>query len=352
MGQAHLPDGVREQLLAAGATDDEINRVTDDEALFTLAGDIVRRRGIEWMTMEEVAAATGVSLEEVERFRLLVGLPASDSLVPEWTVSDLESYRVAAAYTGEEVAREYLRVLAAAAANVAAAATAIALNEVTPRLHEMDLPSADVLELIDAMVTEMVVRTPKAWDHLFRQHLLLSAGRGRAVHEAELSRLAIAFVDLTDSTHWTEQVSNAVHAAALSRFEDAAWSSATGRGGRLVKLIGDEAMLVATEPRHAVQAAADICEMADADPDLPRARGAVGYGPVYARGGDYFGTLVNLVARAVKEARPGQLLVSPEVAASLDGSKFRLSSARQHTLRGIDQPVDLIEVSGLTGSAQ
>ena len=188
----------------------------------------------------------------------------------------------------------------------------------------------------------------KAWHHLFREHLLLSARRGRAEHEAELSRIAIAFVDLTDSTPWAEQVPRTRHSAALSRFEEAAWSSASAREVRLVKLIGDEVMLVATEPRHAVEVAADICSMADADPDLPPARGAVGYGPVYASGGDYFGTLVNLVARAVKVARPGHLVVSTEVAASLGHSQFTLGTAEQHTLRGIDHPIDLvpIEVSG------
>ncbi|MGA8725079.1 MAG: adenylate/guanylate cyclase domain-containing protein [Acidimicrobiales bacterium] len=194
------------------------------------------------------------------------------------------------------------------------------------------------------MVIELVTRTPKAWQQLFRQHILLSARRGRAEHEAELSRVAVAFVDLTESTQWAEQVPRARHSAALSRFEDAAWSSASARGVRLVKLIGDEAMLVATDPRHAVEAAADICAVAHADPDLPPARGAVGYGSVYARGGDYFGSLVNLVARAVKVARPGHLIVSKEVAASLGDSGFTLGTAEQHAFRGFDLPIDLIPV--------
>jgi len=114
-----------------------------------------------------------------------------------------------------------------------------------------------------------------------------------------------------------------------------------------VKLIGDEAMLVATEPYTAVRAATDICAMVDADHDLPPARGAVGYGPVYARAGDYFGTLVNLVARAVKVARPGQLVVSHDVATLLDGSEFELASAQQHMLRGIDHPINLTPVVGV-----
>ena len=111
-----------------------------------------------------------------------------------------------------------------------------------------------------------------------------------------------------------------------------------------MKLIGDEAMLVATDPVRAVEAAADICAMTHADPDLPPARGAVGYGPVYTRGGDYFGTIVNLVARAVKVARPGHLVVSPEVGVALDNSEFTLGITEQHSLRGVDHPIDLIPV--------
>ncbi len=344
-----LPEGVREHLLAAGASEEEIDRVMDNDALLTLAGDLVRRRDIEWIPIEDIASTAGVSVEDVERYRLLVGLPARGNLLPEWTIYGLESYRVAASLVGDEVTRAWFRVVAASAATVAAAATAIALNDATPLLREMDLPPLDTLQLLEAMTNEMITRTPKAWRHVFREHLLLSARRGRAEHEAEVSRVAIAFVDLTDSTRWTEQVPRARHSAALSRFEDAAWSSASARGVRLVKLIGDEAMLVATDPRPAVEAAGDICAFADADPDLPRARGAVGYGPVYARGGDYFGTLVNLVARAVKFARPGHLVVSREVAPSLAGSEFTPGAAEQHTLRGIDHPIDLIpvEVPGL-----
>jgi hypothetical protein len=95
-----LPDGVREYLLAAGAIEAEIDRVKDDDALFTPAGDVWR--DIKWMPIEDVAAITGVSDEDVERYRLLVGLTSRDNLVREWTVSGLETYRVAASLVGDQ----------------------------------------------------------------------------------------------------------------------------------------------------------------------------------------------------------------------------------------------------------
>lgn len=98
-----LPEGVREHLLAAGASEEEIDRVMDNDALLTLAGDLVRRRDIEWIPIEDIASTAGVSVEDVERYRLLVGLPARGNLLPEWTIYGLESYRVAASLVGDEV---------------------------------------------------------------------------------------------------------------------------------------------------------------------------------------------------------------------------------------------------------
>jgi hypothetical protein len=59
-------------------------------------------------------------------------------------------------------------------------------------------------------------------------------------------------VDLAGSSSWAAQISNAEYAAALSGCEDGAWSAASSRGARLVKMIGDEAMLDASEPRTVV----------------------------------------------------------------------------------------------------
>lgn len=48
----------------------------------------------------------------------------------------------------------------------------------------------------------------------------------------------------------------------------------------------------------------------DGDPSLPGVRAAVGYGDVTWRGGDYVGPLVNLVARSVKVATAGTVVVT------------------------------------------
>jgi class 3 adenylate cyclase len=109
----------------------------------------------------------------------------------------------------------------------------------------------------------------------------------------------------------------------------------------LVKLIGDEAMLVAGDPATLCAVAVAVCEMATSDPVLPGARGAVGFGSVTARDGDYFGPLVNVVARASKLAPRGGIVVTAEVAASLDPATWSTEPLGAAELRGVSGAVSL-----------
>jgi class 3 adenylate cyclase len=72
----------------------------------------------------------------------------------------------------------------------------------------------------------------------------------------------------------------------------------------------------------------------------------VGYGTVGAREGDYFGPLVNLVARAVKVGEPGSVVVTETVRADLDHSpapddRFEIVELSARELRGFGESVRL-----------
>jgi class 3 adenylate cyclase len=63
------------------------------------------------------------------------------------------------------------------------------------------------------------------------------------------------------------------------------------------------------------------------------------FGPVVPRDGDYFGAVVNLAARLVADAPPGQVLVTRAVADELaDGDLTPLVTRR---VRGFDEPVEV-----------
>ena len=79
-------------------------------------------------------------------------------------------------------------------------------------------------------------------------------------------------------------------------------------GGRVVKFIGDEVMWVTSTPELLAKVAVDLVEHPRAREAGLQVRAGLGYGSVLAIGGDYFGNAVNLAARLVGAAAPGQIL--------------------------------------------
>jgi len=79
------------------------------------------------------------------------------------------------------------------------------------------------------------------------------------------------------------------------------------------------------------------------DAGLPPAHVGVAAGPVVIQGGDYFGRTVNLAARLAGRADPGQVLVSGRVASAPSPEGVRFVALGQRRLKGIAQPVELLE---------
>jgi adenylate cyclase len=128
----------------------------------------------------------------------------------------------------------------------------------------------------------------------------------------------------------------------LRRFEEGVARTATSAGARVVKLLGDEAMFVAGSP---AEAAAIACALVAA-PDLPELRVGLATGAVLTRGGDVFGSTVNLAARLVELAAPGQVLADPVTAGRLRGlDGVAVTPIGPHRVAGFEHD---IEVHALT----
>ena len=110
-------------------------------------------------------------------------------------------------------------------------------------------------------------------------------------------------------------------------------------------MIGDEVFFVAPSVDIACRIALDVCGAVAVNPLLPAARGAVGYGLVTPREGDYFGPLVNLVSRLVKRAEPGAVVVTADAAAALpDDGGWTRDEIGLESLRGVERPVSVVAV--------
>ena len=316
--------------------------------LATLGADRILLDAGNLMSAHVVATETGVPIDRVLRVRLASGLPAeAEHLVPAWLVDDVNGFQAASVLFGESATLAFTRVMGSSAARIAEAAIGLFLSEVDAELSERRatglewaVANEEAASLVGVVTTTMT--------HLLREHLMLAVRRQRATSGADGSagnvrQMAIGFVDLANSTEWATSLTLRDQVDALALFEKAAWEIATRNGGRVVKLIGDEAMFAVSDASDACTIALDLCDAVSREPSLPDARGAVGFGEVVTRDGDYFGPLVHIVARSVKAAVESGVVVDESVMkrSRSAGNAFRFTSLGPHPLRGVEAPVSL-----------
>ncbi len=113
-------------------------------------------------------------------------------------------------------------------------------------------------------------------------------------------------------------------------------------------MIGDAVFFSAPTADVACRIGIEAIRAAAEDDILPPARGAVGLGTATPREGDYFGPLVNLLARLVKAGAPGQLVVTESTVAALEPDAWTRQPLEVDDLRGIDHPVHAFVVEPVT----
>lgn len=153
----------------------------------------------------------------------------------------------------------------------------------------------------------------------------------------------IAFVDLTGFTRVTRQLGDEAAADLSLRLGELARREADARGGRLIKLLGDGALLHLPDAANAVAASLALLEAMPAA-GLGSGHAGVHCGPIIEREGDVYGQTVNLAARISDQASDGATYVSAEVASDLAGEPFVCRSVGAVDLQGVG-PVELYQVT-------
>ncbi len=115
-------------------------------------------------------------------------------------------------------------------------------------------------------------------------------------------------------------------------------------GGRVVKFIGDAVMWVSPGAERLAKAAVDLVDHPQARRVGLQVRAGLGYGMVLAINADYFGNPVNLAARLVAAAEPGQILAAAEVRDQLP--EWPATIQDPLLLKGFDAPVTAYDLHG------
>jgi adenylate cyclase len=333
--------GLIDYLDKLGFTAEEMVEAERAGRLFGLAGDALQGPGRPVYSLRTAAEALEVPLNELAQAWAVMGLTISDPEAPALSQADvdgLQTWAAIKALVGGEAALAFLRVLGNAMARLAEAGGTMA------RMAQPDLlMSLSGDELTTAMayraVTEITHQFGVLIDAVFRQHVVAARTHFEGViSDASASvTCGIGFADLTGFTKLTQVLTPTELFDLLVDFGGSVSDLVHADGGRVVKFIGDEVMWVTSTPELLVKVAMDLVEHPRAREAGLQVRAGLGFGSVLAIGGDYFGTPVNLAARLVGAAAPGQILASADLRDEL--AEWPAIPQEPLILKGFDEPM-------------
>lgn len=285
----------------------------DDLLLHALAQAFV---GTPTLSEEELAAGSGVDPELARQLWAAMGFVAVEPRSVAFTRSDLDALaKVSGTLSSRppEVVVQQTRVLSSLLARVADVVAESMSGDITA-LRESGMNDTEVAAATIAQT--QLVDTSGLIDYLFRRQLVTSLAHqltGSRSEERAGEPVAIFFADLVGYTALSQEMGDEELASLVTRFQSIAFEVIGSGGGRVVKTLGDEVMVVCEDPAAAAEMACRLVKLCSEDEELPPLRVGLAYGPVLAIAGDYFGTTVNLASRLTGIARPGTMLASDTV---------------------------------------
>ncbi len=167
--------------------------------------------------------------------------------------------------------------------------------------------------------------------------------------EPQVQTLAFLLTDIEDSTVLWELYTNAMRAA-IAVHDRIVLGAAEAAGGRLVKRVGDGIDLVFADAGAAVAAASqiqgDLATVLWDEIESLRVRMAIDVGEVEARGGDYFGPVLNRAGRVLAAAHGGQVLLSADAHAALSATSggWQAKALGEFRLKGLGSPQHVFQL--------
>ena len=151
--------------------------------------------------------------------------------------------------------------------------------------------------------------------------------------EGTRTMATMLFTDIVGSTELAADVGDRRWRELLDRMDQVTDQRLSIHGGRRITATGDGSLAMLPMPTAAVSAAAEI--IADLESVGLQVRASIHTGEVEVRGDDIGGLAVNLTARILDLAGPGEILVSGAVPAITIGSAIEYEARGVHELRGV-----------------
>jgi adenylate cyclase len=338
-----------EQLTVEGISLDDLRSATRDGRLLFVGAERMIS-GVPRYSVRQVAERAGVAIDFVMALRRANGLPVPEVDAVVCSEADVDGALLARRFLDAGVTEEQQLAVVRVLGRGLAQAAEIMRATVLELALEPGVGEAELAHRIAAQVEGLMPMIGPMLEQMARLHLRHMV-RTEAISAAERAdgslpgarEVNVAFADLVGFTRLGEEVDPDELERVAQRLT--ALTIECLRGDvRLVKTIGDGAMLVSPDAASMLEVALDLVDAADAEGrDFPQLRIGVASGAALSRAGDWYGRPVNIASRITTIARPGSVLATRAVR-DAGGNGFRWSSAGARSLKGIDEPVRLYRV--------
>jgi len=299
-------------------------------------------------TLVEAARETGLEAALIERIYTTVGFNAQS--VERLSEDDLQLLRYVAAVLAAGFPLvaflQLLRVYGQALAQLADAEVRLFHLYVHEPLMRDGVPGLEMAEEMEGLARELLPLASPIMDHVhqrFLQHFVEQDVIGHMEadldeHDLDLGRLrvAIAFADLAGYTRLTEEQGEEQAVDAVERFVEAVENTLPD-DARVIKTIGDEVMVVGSDPAALTDWAVGF-QTLQVERPLPRI--GIHHGETLYRDGDYYGREVNQAARVAARAAGGEVLVTRPVVEAA-GPHLEFEPIGEVRLKGFSSPTEL-----------
>jgi adenylate cyclase len=299
-------------------------------------------------TLEDAARETGLEPALIERIYSTVGW--SQAALESISEDDLQFLRYAAAVLGAGFPLiaflQLVRVFGQAMAQIADAEVRLFHLYVHEPLMRDGVPGWEMAEEMEGLARELLPLASPIMDHVHGRflahfveqdvigHMETDLGDGRL--DLGRLRVAIAFADLAGYTRLTEEVGDEEAVGFVERFVENVEHTLPD-DARVIKTIGDEVMVVGSDPAALVDWAVGFQTLV-AERPLPRI--GIHFGETLYRDGDYFGREVNQASRVAARAAGGEVVVTRPVVEHA-GPHLDIRRIGEVRLKGFSEPTEL-----------
>ncbi|HSI80174.1 MAG TPA: adenylate cyclase regulatory domain-containing protein [Solirubrobacterales bacterium] len=304
------------------------------------------------LTPAEVARATGLEPELIERITSLLGTPtAVEGMLSEQDAAAIEVIAdVLRAGLPLVALLQLIRVYAQSIRKIAEAEVRLLHLFVHEPLIRDGVDPLEMAEQLESLARDLMPAASPLMDYLHQRylrffleqdvvgHMETDFGDRRQLGEVQM---AFCFVDLTGFTRYTEEEGDEEALDLVERFTETVEATLPAEA-LVVKTIGDEVMIVSRDPATLAEWAVGFLVLF---PDRPQPRVGIHCGRAVYRDGDYFGTDVNLTHRVVARAIGGEVMVTAAIVEAIGDSDFlEFEPIGRVELKGFGSPVELYTV--------